>query len=110
MDLQGYGRSTVRGYVHKDSHTAEIVDSSFDYELDDDFFHRRFAARFTDDAGRTTDVRLVTPTAELGYPISPRLTLHNVVGTAEIDDVDGVCYAEMAWPPDYLDAHRQEQQ
>jgi hypothetical protein len=51
MDLHGFGRTTTRGYVHKDGHTAEILDSAFDYDLDDDFYHRRFAARFTDDGG-----------------------------------------------------------
>ena len=105
MDLHGWGHTWPRGDVHKDGHTAEIVQSSFDYELDDDFYHRRFAARFTDDAGRTTEVRLLDSTAEIDYPISPRLTLFDIVGPGTIDGVEGACYAEMAWPPDYLAAN-----
>lgn len=105
MDLHGFGRTDVRGYVHKDGHTAEIVDAEFDYELDRDFFHRRFAARLTDDAGRTTQVRQLASSAELGYPISPRLTLLDLVGPGAVDGVDGVYYSEMAWAPDYLVAN-----
>lgn len=105
MDLHGYGRTHARGYVHKDGHTAEIRAAYFDYDLDDDFYHRRFAARFTDDAGRDTEVRLLRPTAEIHYPISPRLTLFDIVGPGTIDGIEGACYAEMAWPPDYLDAN-----
>ena len=105
MDLHGFGRTTTRGYVHKDGHTAEILKSAFDYDLDDDFCHRRFAARFTDDAGRTTEVRLLNPTAEINYPISPRLTLFDIVGPGTIDGSAAVSYAEMAWPPDYLAAN-----
>lgn len=105
MDLQGYGRSTIRGYVHKGGQTAEVVGATFDYDLDDDFFHRRFAARLHDDAGRTTDLRLGASAAELAYPISPRLTLFDIVAPASIDGAGGVAYAEMAWPPDYLEAN-----
>lgn len=105
MDLHGYGRTDVRGYVHKDRHTAEIVDARFDYALDDDFYHRRFVATLTDDAGRTTELRLLNSTAEIDYPISPRLTLFDIVGPGSIDGHEGVCYAEMAWPPDYLVAN-----
>lgn len=104
MDLQGYGRTTVRGYVNRDGTTAEIVDAAFDYDLDDgDFFHRRLAATFQDDAGRTTTVRITKATAELAYPISPHLTLMDIVGEAEIEGQQGVTYAEMAWPPEYLE-------
>jgi hypothetical protein len=91
--------------VHKDGQTAEILDSAFNYDLDDDLYHRRLAARFTDDAGRTTEVRLLNPTAEIDYPISPRLTLFDIVGSGAIDGWPAVAYAEMAWPPDYVAAN-----
>ena len=70
-----------------------------------DFYHRRFSARFTDDGGRITEVRLLNPTAEIDYPISPRLTLFDIVGLGTIDGSPAVSYAEMAWPPDYLAAN-----
>jgi hypothetical protein len=108
FDLHGFGRTAARGYVHKDGLTAQIMEARFDYELGDDFYHRRFAARFTDDAGRTTEVRLAEPTAEIDYPISPRLRLFDIVGTGTIDGREAVTYAEMAWPPDYLEACREE--
>jgi hypothetical protein len=108
MDLQTLGRGHVRGYVHRDGHMAEIVASRFAYELDAEFFHRRLSATLTDDAGRDTTVEMVTPTAEIHYPISPRLTLFDVVGHARIEGRPAVGYAEMAWPPDYLAANIEE--
>lgn len=102
MDLQGYGRTSVRGYVDRDGTTAEILDAAFDYELDDELVHRHLRATFRDDAGRTTSVRMTSSAAELTYPISPHLTLIDVVGAAEVEGVAGVAYAEMTWPPEYL--------
>lgn len=107
MDLQGYGRTALRGYVARDGHTAEIVDADFDYVLDADFVHRTLTVRLTDDADRRTTVTLLRVTAELDYPISARLRLIDVIGPVEIDGAPGVAYAEMAWPPDYLEANRQ---
>jgi hypothetical protein len=108
MDLQGYGDRWVRGYVHRDGQMAELVDTRFSYDLDDDFVHRNLVAHFVDDAGRSTTARLTRPTAEVNYPISPRLRLIDVVGDAEIDGTPAVGYAEMAWPPDYIQANREE--
>jgi hypothetical protein len=106
FDLQGYGRRAVRGYVHRDGHTAEILGADFDYELDDGFFHRRLSVRFTDDAGRDITARLVSSVAELDYKIGPRLELLDVVGPAEIEGAPAVSFVEMAWPPDYLESNR----
>lgn len=44
-------------------------------------------------------IRRLTAADDEGHTLDP----------AESDHTDGVCHAEMAWPPDYLDAHRQEQ-
>jgi hypothetical protein len=41
--------------------------------------------------------------AEFKYPIHPRLTLFDIIGTAQVDGEAGVTYAEMSWPPDYID-------
>ncbi|MCW2778308.1 MAG: hypothetical protein JWN17_2033 [Frankiales bacterium] len=103
MDLQGFGRSVVRGYVFRDGQMAEIVSAEFDYDLDPDLFHRRLSAVFTDDADRTTTVTMTSVTAELAYPISPFLTLVDLVGPADVEGVAGECYVEMAWPPEYLE-------
>lgn len=102
MDLHGFGRSHVRGYVFRDGQLAEIVHADFDYELDEQLIHRKLAVTLTDDAGRTTHVRMTSVDAELTYPISPYLTLVDLIGGAEIEGVKGECYVEMAWPPEYL--------
>lgn len=43
MELQGLGRTALRGYVHADGLTAEIVDARFAYDFDDGFTHRNLA-------------------------------------------------------------------
>lgn len=108
MDLQSFGRSHVRGYVHRDGALAEIVHATFDYDLDPDFFHRRLAATFTDDAGRETSVRMLDATAEINYPISPRLSLLDLVGHAEVDGRPGVGWTEMSWAPEYIGTNVEE--
>lgn len=102
MDLQAYGQRTVRGYVHVGGQTAEIVAARFDYGFDGGFFHHDVRAELDDSLGRTTTARMLSSSAQIQYPINPRLTLVDVIGAAEIDGRAGVTYAEMAWPPDYL--------
>jgi hypothetical protein len=102
MDLQGLGRSDIRGYVHKNGETAEIVAAAFDYDLDADFVHRRLAVELRDTSSRTTRAAVREATADIIYPIDPRMTLIDVVGPAEIDGGDAAAYVEMAWPPEYL--------
>jgi hypothetical protein len=108
MDLHGYGDRWVRGYVHRDGRMAEIVAARFEYDLDDEFVHRDLVVRLTDDADRVTEARLTRPTAQLDYPISPRLQLVDIVGDAVVEGAPAVAYAEMAWPPDYIAANREE--
>jgi hypothetical protein len=102
MDLHGLGRSDVRGYVHKDGETAEIIAAAFDYDLDADFVHRRLAVELHDASGRTTRAAVRDASADITYPIDSRLTLIDVVGPAEIDGGDAAAYVEMAWPHEYL--------
>lgn len=106
MDVQGLGHSAVRGYVHRDGDTAEITDAVFDYDLDpDDFFHRRLVVTLTDDSGRTTTARVTSSEAEARYPVSPTVQLLDIVGACDIDGQEGVCYVEMAWGKEYVEAN-----
>lgn len=108
QDVQGLGRSDVRGYVHKDGTTAAIVRSSFSYGFDAAFVHRDLVVTFEDDEGRTTRaaVTRADPGDDFTYPIDPRLTLVDVIGHAEVDGVPGAAYVEMAWPPGYVEHGR----
>jgi ribosomal protein L35AE/L33A len=102
MDLQGLGRSDIRGYVHRGGETSGIVSATFEYELEAQLVHRALAAELTDSSGRTTRVSMVDSRADITYPIDPSLTLVDVIGAAQIEGVDGVGYVEMAWSPEYL--------
>lgn len=103
MDVQGIGRSDVRGYVFKDGVTSEIVRARFTYDLDAAMVHRDLLVEMEDAAGRTTRAAMQEPGDDFEYPIDPRLTLIDVIGRATIDDGDAVAYVEMAWPPEYLE-------
>jgi hypothetical protein len=107
MEIQAFGQNTVHGYVHKDGLTASVIGLDSDYELDDRFMHTSIDAVFHDDDGRETVVR-ATQGADLEWPISTRLTLHEAAMHAEIDGHPGVAQMEMTWPPDYIAYHRQE--
>jgi len=105
MEIQAFGQNTVHGYVHKDGLTASVIALESDYEFDDRFMHTSIDAVFHDDEGRATTVRC-TQGADLEWPISTRLTLHEAAMHAEVDGHPGVAQMEMTWPPDYIAYHR----
>lgn len=111
MDLQAYGHQTIRGHVHKEGVTAEIREASFSYEFDDRFVHHDLRLELLDSEGRTTIATGGSDRsqhADIVYPINPRLTLVDIIGTAEIDGAPGVTYSELSWAPEYI-ADRLEQ-
>jgi hypothetical protein len=67
--------------------------------------HVGMKATITDDEGRTTTV-VCRQGADLQWPVSPRLWLHEASMYAEVDGVEGVGYIECAWPPEYVAHHR----
>lgn len=105
MEIQAFGKTTLHGYVHKDGLTATLTGLDADYELDDRFMHTSVHAVFHDDAGRKTTV-LTTGAADLEWPVSTRLTIHEAAMHADVDGREGVAYVEMAWPPEYIAHHR----
>lgn len=104
MELQAFGRTSVHGYVHRDGVTALITGHDADYDFDESMMHTDVRVTFTDDAGRSTAVR-TWHGADLHWPVSPFLTLHEASMHAEVDGTPAVAYIEMAWPPAYLDHH-----
>jgi hypothetical protein len=107
MEIQAFGQTTLHGYVHKDGNTASVIALESDYELDDRFMHTSINAVLHDDDGRTTRVR-TTQGADLEWPVSSRLRLHEAAMHAEIDGRPGVAQMEMTWPPEYLAYQRQQ--
>jgi hypothetical protein len=74
------------------------------FDLDARLMHTSLEGTFTDDAGRVTSVRTWRG-ADLHWPVSPHLTLHEASMHAEIEGVPGTAYIEMAWPPAYVSHH-----
>lgn len=105
MELQAFGTTTLHGYVQKDGAIGTLLTLDPHIEFDDRFMHTRIAATLTDDEGRTTEV-VTTSGADLSWPVSDFLTLHEASMHATIDGVPGVAYMEIAWPPAYAAHHR----
>jgi hypothetical protein len=98
------GPDTLHGYVHRDGVPSVITDYDIDVEFDGQVMQTALSGTITDEDGRVTRVRTWRG-ADLHWPVSPYLTLHEASMHAEIEGVPGAAYIEMAWPPAYLAHH-----
>ncbi|HEY5855671.1 MAG TPA: hypothetical protein VIW24_16895 [Aldersonia sp.] len=105
MELQYFGKTTLHGYVQKDGVIATITDMDADMTFDERFVHTEVRATIHDDEGRETVVTC-RQGADLQWPVSPRLWIHEAAMFTNVDGVDGVGYIECAWPPEYIAHHR----
>ncbi|MET0887382.1 MAG: hypothetical protein ABWX92_13130 [Mycetocola sp.] len=105
MELQAFGTTTLHGYVQKDGQIAAVLTLDPDITFDDRFMQTDIAATITDDEGRTTQIHTWYG-ADLAWPVSEFLTLHEASMFATIDGKPGRAYMEIAWPPAYADHHR----
>jgi hypothetical protein len=106
MELQYFGKTTLHGYVHRDGVTSVITDYDIDVEFDGQVMQQKLDGTITDEDGRVTRVH-TSHGADLHWPVSPHLTLHEASMYGEIEGAPGAAYIEMAWPPAYL-AHHSE--
>ncbi|GGL15884.1 DUF7064 domain-containing protein [Nocardia jinanensis] len=105
MELQYFGKTTLHGYVQKDGIIATAVGLDADMTFDERFVHTKVAATVTDDAGRVTEITC-RQGADLQWPVSPRLWLHEASMHATVDGAPAVGYIECAWSPEYIAHHR----
>lgn len=105
MELQYFGKTTLHGYVQKDGVIATITDLDADMTFDERFVHTEITATIHDDEGRITEVTC-RQGADLQWPVSPRLWIHEAAMFTTVDGIDGVGYIECAWPPEYIAHHR----
>ncbi|MFI7167161.1 hypothetical protein ACIBM3_32395 [Rhodococcus erythropolis] len=105
MELQYFGKTTLHGYVQKDGVIATIVDMTSDMVFDERFVHTEIRATIEDDEGRTTEIT-GKQGADLQWPVSTQLWIHEAAMHTTIDGKDGVGYIECAWPPEYIAHHR----
>lgn len=105
MEIQSFGKTTLHGYVQKDGVIARIVAMDSDITFDERFVHTEIRATIRDDEGRTTEVT-ARRGADLQWPVSPRLWIHEAAMFTTVDGVDGIGYIECAWPPEYVAHHR----
>ena len=105
MELQAFGKTPLPGYVQKDGVIATLLSLEAEMTFDDRFMHTAIDATLVDDEGRTTRVQTWRG-ADLVWPVSDFLTLHEASMFASIDGAPGVGYMEVAWPPAYAEHHR----
>lgn len=105
MELQALGTTTLHGYVQKDGVIATVLTLDPTITFDERFMQTGIRATITDDEGRTTEVE-TSYGADLAWPVSEFLTLHEASMFATIDGAPGRAYMEIAWPPAYADHHR----
>ncbi|MBY4575614.1 hypothetical protein ACN94_18835 [Gordonia paraffinivorans] len=105
MEVQGFGKTTLHGYVQKDGVIGTITEFDADMTLDERFVHTEIRATIRDDEGRTTEIT-GRRGGDLQWPVSPRLWIHEAAMFTTVDGVDGVGYIECAWPPEYIAHHR----
>jgi hypothetical protein len=105
MELQYRGKTSLHGYVQKNNVIATIVEMDSDITFDERFMHTRVEARIVDDESRVTEVT-ARRGADLQWPVSPRLWIHEAAMHTTVDGVEGVGYIECAWPPEYVAHHR----
>ena len=106
MEVQAFGRTTVHGYVQKDGLMGTVMSFDADITYDDRMMHTNIELMILDDEGRTTEVS-TRKGADLSWPVSPHLLLHEASMFATVDGREGVAYMELAWPPAYI-AHHQK--
>lgn len=105
MELQAFGSTTLHGYVQKNGVIGTILSLDADITFDERFMQTDIRATLTDDEGRTTLIH-TWQGADLAWPVSEFLTLHEASMFATIDGIEGRAYMEIAWPPAYADHHR----
>lgn len=105
MELQYFGKTTLHGYVQKDGIMATILEMDADLTFDERFMHTGITARIRDDEDRVTTIS-GRQGADLQWPVSPRLWIHEAAMHTTVDGVEGVGYIECAWPPEYVAHHR----
>lgn len=105
MELQAFGTTTLHGYVQKDGVIATVLSLDHEITFDERFMQTDIVATIVDDEGRSTAVH-AWQGADLAWPVSEFLTLHEASMFATIDGHDGRAYMEIAWPPAYADHHR----
>lgn len=106
MELQAFGTTTLHGYVQKDGLIATVLSLDPVITFDERFMQTDIVATIGDDEGRTTTVHTWYG-ADLAWPVSEFLTLHEASMFATVDGKDARAYMEIAWPPAYADHHRQ---
>lgn len=105
MELQAFGTTTLHGYVQKDDVIGTVLTLDPRITFDERFMQTDITATITDDEGRTTEIHAWYG-ADLAWPVSELLTLHEASMFATIDGKPGRAYMEIAWPPAYARHHR----
>lgn len=102
FEMQSFGKVSLRGYVFKDNHMAQITAVEYDYEFNDDMFHTAIDVVAQDSSGRSTTINCKAFT-HCEFNADPMITLRESPTAVEIDGVGGSGWCEFCWNKIYLE-------
>lgn len=102
FEMQSFGKVSLRGYVFKDNHMAQITDVDYDYKFNDDMFHTVIDVVAKDSSGRTTKINCIAFT-HCEFNADPMITLRESPTAVTIDGEDGSGWCEFCWNKEYLE-------
>lgn len=105
FEINAKGRRDVYGYVFKDGTLSPVATADFDIVFGDRMVEETVNIAILDEAGRETSLS-GTRFADVDLLVSPYATLVDICMAVEIDGERGAGYADLSWPPDYLEHMR----
>lgn len=102
FEMQGFGRTEVRGFLFKDKIMRHLERVEYDFVYGDDMLQKTFSVIVTDTDGRQSsiDYRMFNV---LASSHDPKTIINTGCATLEFDGVPGVGVCEFSWNKDYFD-------
>ncbi|WP_374409888.1 hypothetical protein [Novosphingobium colocasiae] len=102
FEMQGFGRTELRGFLFKDGEQRHIDRVEYDFVYGDDMLQKTFNVTVTDDAGRTSYIAY-TMFGVLTSSHDSQSLINTGCATLEFDGKPGVGVCEFAWNKGYFD-------
>ena len=102
FEMQGFGRTELRGFLFKDGAMRHIASVDYDFVYDENMLQKTFQVTVTDTEGRTSFITYEM-FGVLQSSHDPKTCINTGVATIVFDGVPGVGVCEFSWNKDYFD-------
>jgi len=106
FEMQAFGRTELRGFLHKDGVMRHLERVDYDFTYGDDMLQKTFQMTVTDTDGRQSFVDYQV-FAMLQSSHDPKTLINTGCSTIQFDGVAGVGVCEFNWNRDYFDFAKQ---